>query len=62
MLDPAPAHPRAVLADAGKAVNTAYNIAGELCHEEHVAVGHDGDGAVAHRRVLVADDGGGLGG
>lgn len=47
MLDPAPAHPRAVLADARDAIDTAHDIVGKLGHEEHVAVGHDGDRPVA---------------
>lgn len=61
VLDLAPAHARAVLADAGDAVDAAHDVLGELGHEEHVIVGHDGNGAVAHYRVvMIADEGGGL--
>lgn len=55
VLHSAPAHPRAMLADAGDTIDAAHNVIGELCHKEHVAVRHDGDGAVAHGRVIVAN-------
>lgn len=55
MLHSAPAHPRAMLADAGDAIDASHNVIGQLCHEKYVAIRHDGDGPVAHSRVFVAD-------
>lgn len=55
VLDSTPAHPRAMLADAGYTIHAAHNVVRELCHKEHIAVRHDGDGPVAHCRIILAD-------
>lgn len=55
VLHSAPPHPRAMLADAGNTIDASHNVTGKLCHEEHVAVRHDGDGTVAHNRIIVAN-------